>query len=76
MSTSFEPLVLYGRVLDTNDPDHLGRVQVQLAGFEATEDLPWLRMLHPYASKAFGSFVLPEKDDEVASGTTPPGCWC
>jgi len=58
--------VLFGRVLDTNDPDHLGREQVQLEGFEATVDLPWLRMLHPYASKAFGSFVLPEKDDEVA----------
>lgn len=60
------PLLIFGTVVDTKDPDGLGRVQVKLAGFEKDVTLPWLRQLQVYASNSFGVVLLPEKDDEVA----------
>lgn len=60
------PLLVFGTVVDTKDPDGLGRVQVKLTGFEKDVTLPWLRQLNAYASNAFGVVLLPEKDDEVA----------
>lgn len=58
-------LIYTARVVDTQDPDGLGRVQVALDGFEETVELPWIRMVGPYASDGFGVVFLPEVDDEV-----------
>lgn len=58
--------ILYNaRVVSTEDPDGLGRVQVALDGFETSIELPWIRLVGPYASKGFGAVFLPEVDDEV-----------
>lgn len=56
-----EPILLFGKVTDTKDPDSLGRVQVQIDGFGQPITLPWLRILQ----LGHGIF-LPEKDTEVA----------
>ena len=58
-------IVYTARVVSTKDPDSLGRVQVALDGFETAIELPWIRLVGPYASKEFGAFFLPEVDDEV-----------
>lgn len=60
------PLLLFGTVVDTKDEAKLGRIQVKLTGFAAEVALPWLRVLQPTASALFGSFFLPELNDEVA----------
>lgn len=63
-----QPLILLARVLSTKDPDKLGRVQVE---FVAADDkgsklkFPWLRMVHPAASKKHGFFFLPDVGDDV-----------
>lgn len=58
-------ILLSGRVKSLKDPDSLGRVQVDLPGFDATVTLPWIRLVSPYASKDFGQVILPEEGDEV-----------
>ena len=61
-------LVYYATVVDTKDPQGLGRVQVKLRGFPSDVQLTdaWLRMIQPAASASTGFVFLPEKDDEVA----------
>lgn len=54
-----------GYVLDTKDPEGLGRVQVHLRGFPDPIKTPWLRMLYTYATGDNGIVFLPEKEDEV-----------
>jgi uncharacterized protein involved in type VI secretion and phage assembly len=71
------PVLLFAEVVDTKDPDSLGRVQVKLIGYGAELKLPWLRLLQGYASNSFGAFLLPEKGDEVVvlcgAGSEPDG---
>ena len=54
-----------GKVKSTEDPDGLGRVEVELQGFTGGVGLPWIRLIQPMASNGYGSMFLPEKDDEV-----------
>jgi len=58
-------ILMTGKVTDTRDPKKLGRVQVELEGFDRNVALPWVRVLNPYASKGVGQVFLPEKGDEV-----------
>jgi uncharacterized protein involved in type VI secretion and phage assembly len=58
-------LVYSGFVTSTEDPEGLGRVQVELQGFSESVELPWIRLLQPIASDAFGFMFLPEVGDEV-----------
>lgn len=58
-------IIYSGRVVSTKDPEGLGRVQVKLMGFEEEVELPWVRLVGPYASNSFGMVYLPEIDDEV-----------
>lgn len=60
------PIILFGEVVDTKDPDKLGRVKVRLDGLEKELTLPWLRVVLPYATNAAGFGFLPEKGDMVA----------
>lgn len=75
--TSYDAIVLFGVVKDTNDPDGLGRVQCELVGFGEQVVLPWIRVMQATASNAFGHFFLPEVDDEVVilrgAGNEPAG---
>ena len=54
-----------GKVVSTEDPNSLGRVQVELQGFSSGVQLPWIRLVQPMASNSYGSMFLPEVDDEV-----------
>jgi uncharacterized protein involved in type VI secretion and phage assembly len=52
-------------VVDNDDPDELGRIQVK---FPTLHDEPisfWLRQVSPNAGKERGLYALPEIDDEV-----------
>lgn len=55
-----------GTVTDTNDPEVLGRVQVELlwqAGMGVTT--PWIRVASPYTGKDKGFYIIPEIGDQV-----------
>lgn len=58
-------IIYSARVVSTEDPESLGRIQVTLDGFEESLELPWIRMVTGLASDGFGVVVLPEVDDEV-----------
>ncbi|MED5373167.1 MAG: phage baseplate assembly protein V [Myxococcota bacterium] len=60
-----DQILLVGKVVDTADPDKLGRVQVSMHGFTSQTKFPWIRMVQPHASKESGFTWLPEVDDEV-----------
>lgn len=57
--------ILLGTVLDTDDPDNLGRVQVSLHGFGTAHTTPWLPVIQPFTGVSHGAFFLPEKDTTV-----------
>ena len=50
------------------DPQESYRVQVKLPVIDAKAQGVWARMGHAYAGKEYGSFFLPEIDDEVVLG--------
>lgn len=58
-------LILTGTVVDTKDPDGLGRIQVELRGFADALTTPWLRVIQPMAGADHGHLFTPEKGDEV-----------
>lgn len=62
---SQQRVLMTGKVKDTRDPKKLGRVQVELSGFDRAVQLPWVRVLNPYASNGVGQVFLPEEGDEV-----------
>lgn len=57
--------VLFGIVKSNEDPDKLGRVQVELLDHGKSVVLPWLRVMQDFAGKKGGSICLPEKDEHV-----------
>ncbi|XCN73116.1 MAG: type VI secretion system tip protein VgrG [Candidatus Electrothrix aestuarii] len=50
------------------DPLKLHRIQVKVPVLQAETEGIWARLASCYASNSFGSFVLPEVDDEVVLG--------
>lgn len=58
-------LILFGRVVSTEDPAKLGRIQVETVGYGQRHLLPWTRVIQPTASAQTGHLFLPEKGDEV-----------
>ncbi len=60
--------ILYGvyraRVADNNDPEGLGRLQIQFFWQEENRSC-WARVMSPYAGADYGMFLLPEIGDEV-----------
>jgi len=61
-----------GLVVDTDDPEKLGRVKVKFLwntkdGSMAQPEI-WVRVLTPHAGEKKGFFCLPEVDDEVLIG--------
>jgi type VI secretion system secreted protein VgrG len=55
--------VVVARVVDNNDPDHLGRLKVQYIWADKPTD--WIRMITPHAGSDRGFLFLPEVGDEV-----------
>ena len=52
-------------VLDTNDPEGLGRVKVRFYWQSSKEETPWIRVATPYAGNNKGIFFIPEIGEEV-----------
>ena len=53
-------------VMDNNDPEKLGRIQVQFYWQQAENSVsPWLRMVTPHSGKDQGFLFIPEVEDEV-----------
>ncbi|HUA83759.1 MAG TPA: phage baseplate assembly protein V [Bryobacteraceae bacterium] len=56
--------VVIARVFDNNDPEKLGRIQVQYFWQEENQTF-WARMMTPHAGSARGFLFVPEVGDEV-----------
>lgn len=57
-----------GKVVDDRDPDHLGRVKVEVPevyGEKTPEELPWATPCVPYAGKDIGFFTIPPKGANI-----------
>ena len=57
--------VAIGLVTDNLDPEKLGRVKVKFPWFDEAMDSEWCRIANVYAGGGYGSFWIPELDDEV-----------
>ena len=60
-------LITKARVTNQNDPDDLGRIQVQFLDFEDNDtDKAWIPVLTPFVGKNKGGIVtIPDEGDEV-----------
>lgn len=57
------------RVIDNNDPEAMGRIQVQFLWQKADNQVsPWLRIVTPHSGADQGFSFIPEIDDEVLVG--------
>jgi type VI secretion system secreted protein VgrG len=52
-------------VIDTDDPEGIGRVKVRFHWQSPQEETPWLRVVTPYAGNNKGIFFIPETGEEV-----------
>ena len=57
--------VVTGTVSSTDDPMHLGRVQVRLPFIDDSDSSPWARIAVPFAGRMSGHYFIPDVDDEV-----------
>jgi Rhs element Vgr protein len=68
VTSSFDPPFCetqVGVVTDVDDPDSLGRVQVQLKWQDGNEKTPWIRVASPYAGSDKGLYIIPDVNDQV-----------
>lgn len=56
--------VFIGLVVDSNDPDSIGRVKVSLPWYAAGYE-EWARVAQPYAGDGYGSTWVPDPQTEV-----------
>jgi len=59
------PYPVVALVVDNDDPEELGRVQVKFPTLHEEPISFWLRQISPNAGKERGQYALPEVDDEV-----------
>jgi len=59
------PGVSVGTVKENQDPDNLGRVQVEFPCWEDQGVTEWARVASPMAGAEMGAYFLPEVGDEV-----------
>src|SRR5688572_28993399 len=52
-------------VTDVNDPEQEGRVKLKYPLFDDNTVSDWARVRQLYAGKGYGTFFIPEVDDEV-----------
>lgn len=57
--------VVTAKVIDSKDPEKLGRVRVKYPGMKEKGESGWVRVASLMAGKDRGTFFLPEKGDEV-----------
>lgn len=71
-------MIYRGKVTNISDPEDLGRIIVQVRGFERQDNenlTGWAWPVFPLAGSARGSFWLPKVDDEVYVMETAEGDW-
>jgi type VI secretion system secreted protein VgrG len=56
------------KVIDNNDPDGLGRVQVEFYWSGGNIKSDWMRMIQPHAGSGKGFYFVPEIGEEVLIG--------
>ena len=54
-----------GTVVNNNDPDQQGRIQVSFPAFDGTSSSSWAQVVVPLAGNAYGVYMLPEVGDQV-----------
>jgi phage baseplate assembly protein V len=52
-------------VTDVNDPEKEGRIKVRYPWFDDDTESGWVRVRQLYAGNGYGTFFIPEVDDEV-----------
>jgi phage baseplate assembly protein V len=57
--------VVEGIVVDNIDPDKQGRIKVKFPWYDEGTVTEWCRVRQLYAGRGYGTFFVPEKDDEV-----------
>lgn len=57
--------VVTGIVVDVNDPDHMGRVQVAFPWLGGQDESYWAPVASFISGPSRGAWFMPEKDDEV-----------
>lgn len=57
--------VFIGIVTNNQDPDKLGRIKVRFPKISKDNETDWIRIATLFTGTQFGSFFLPEVDDEV-----------
>ncbi|WP_247729533.1 phage baseplate assembly protein V [Halovivax limisalsi] len=57
--------VVVGIVTDNEDPKDLGRVKLRFPWRDADDESYWARLAVPMAGTEYGTYFLPEVDDEV-----------
>ena len=58
-----------GVVTENNQKNYAGMVKVEFVAWEKGKNIcDWLPLLHPYAGKTYGSYLLPEVGDQVLVG--------
>jgi len=66
----------HARVKNINDPEDMGRIQVELIGFdERFNKSPWCLACVPIAGDGYGFWVPPQIDDEVWVELSADGQW-
>jgi len=54
------------KVMDNNDPEAMGRIQVQFTWQQSENTVsPWIRIITPHSGKEQGFYFIPEIGDEV-----------
>lgn len=57
--------IIFGKVSDLNDPDGLGRIEVEIQGYSESTKIGWVRVITPAGGDKQGWVWLPNKDEEV-----------
>jgi type VI secretion system secreted protein VgrG len=56
------------KVIDNNDPEGLGRVQVEFYWAGGSTKSEWMRLIQPHSGAGKGFYFIPEVDEEVLVG--------
>lgn len=63
------PGFVQGKVIENNNKDHPGMVKVEFTAWEEKKNIcEWVRLLSPYTGGNYGSYLVPEINEEVLVG--------
>lgn len=63
------PGFVQGKVVENNNKEHQGMVKVEFTAWEDKKNIcEWVRLISPYVGSNYGSYLVPEIDEEVLVG--------